>query len=150
MKYVQTGKLIDRNEYMAIHSWIRYRYGKASVCENKDCKNLSKCFEWALKKGSEYKRDKDCFIQLCKICHIEYDNHNVNILHSFRDADCMNRINEAKFKKVDQISKDGVLIKTWNSASEAGKYLCIDRVGIGGSINKKKPFKNYLWKIHNG
>jgi len=65
---------IQRNIYQNIHCWIRYHYGKASLCENKDCKCLNiKRYEWALKKGKTYEKNIDNFKQLCSSCHKNYD-----------------------------------------------------------------------------
>lgn len=74
------------NEYVSIHQWLRYHYGKASECTNPDCKHTSpKRFEWALRKGKRYARKVENFIPLCASCHRKYDfNEQVrrNILKS--------------------------------------------------------------------
>lgn len=62
---------MDKKEYTAIHKWLRDTYGKANHCEN--CSNHSKRFDWALKKGCMYERNKESFIQLCRSCHLKYD-----------------------------------------------------------------------------
>ena len=64
-------KKITKQEYLIIHKWIRDNYGKASKCEY--CTNPAKRYDWALKKGCEYSRDRNCFIELCRSCHIKYD-----------------------------------------------------------------------------
>lgn len=30
-------KDIGKNEYLAIHAWLRYKYGPATYCSNKKC-----------------------------------------------------------------------------------------------------------------
>lgn len=60
--------------YSNIHMWLRTNFGTASVCENMKCKDIGKRFEWALKKGSVYDKNRDNFLQLCSICHKKYDN----------------------------------------------------------------------------
>ena len=62
---------MDKKEYESIHKWIRRNYGKATKCEH--CPNPSKRYDWALKKGYEYKRDISYFMQLCRSCHVKYD-----------------------------------------------------------------------------
>ena len=53
---------IDRIIYASIHSWIRYKYGRADKCENKKCKNNNiKRFEWAFKKGKKYENNNTEF-----------------------------------------------------------------------------------------
>lgn len=61
------------SRYYSIHAWLKLKYGKASFCENVNCKNTPKRFEWALKKGCVYDRNRDNFIQLCPSCHRKYD-----------------------------------------------------------------------------
>ena len=61
-------------EYFRIHNWLSYHYGKASKCENTDCKNIKpKRFEWALIKGKQHSRNIENYIQLCPSCHRKYD-----------------------------------------------------------------------------
>lgn len=65
----------DDISYIGIHAWLRRTYGKAAKCENPKCEAEDvKRFEWALKKGFEYERKRENFIQLCKSCHVEYDD----------------------------------------------------------------------------
>ena len=136
---------ITRREYIAIHAWIRYKYGSANKCENDKCKHISKRFEWALRKSCEYKRDVKCFIQLCKTCHIEYDGQRPELLSSKRDKDCMDRINKAKFKTLYQYSREGVFLNKWQSITDAANSLGINRVCISTAITRNQAYKNYLW-----
>lgn len=66
-------ELKPEREYERIHAWIHRNYGKALICESKECKNISKRFQWALKKGCKYERNRGSFIQLCPSCHKKYD-----------------------------------------------------------------------------
>lgn len=79
----------DVKNYQKVHSWIRYNYGKANRCENKECKVPSaKRFEWALITGKRYAKKIENFMPLCPSCHRNYDmteeikknmsKHNVN------------------------------------------------------------------------
>lgn len=71
--------------YCGIHTWLRKNFGKANRCENPKChyprmgakKWLEKPYgyEWALKKGKEYKRKRNHFIQLCTSCHRKQDSN---------------------------------------------------------------------------
>jgi hypothetical protein len=63
----------ENKEYFRIHYWLRQTFGKASICENINCKHLSKRFEYALKKGFEHEKNRENYIQFCKKCHQEYD-----------------------------------------------------------------------------
>lgn len=63
---------MERNEYLSIHKWIRDNYGKASKCEHCNTSN-AKRYDWALKKGCEYSKDRTVFMELCRSCHVKYD-----------------------------------------------------------------------------
>jgi hypothetical protein len=66
--------------YGSIHDWIRNNYGKAVHCENELCQSGSQQFDWALRKGFIYKKKVENFIQLCRSCHINYDNKGERIV----------------------------------------------------------------------
>lgn len=57
----------------------------------------------------------------------------------------------SKFRKpVDQYSKEGVLIKTWESIYSIERELNYDRRNICRCLKKKKPTAyNYIWKYKN-
>lgn len=63
----------DNVRYFALHAWVSRHRGKASRCENPDCKSRNpKRFEWANVSG-EYNRDLNDFISLCITCHRKRD-----------------------------------------------------------------------------
>jgi len=62
---------VGSGKYMYIHKWLREKYGKANHCEH--CNKIKKRYVWALKKGFEYGKDVNNFIQLCDSCHRRYD-----------------------------------------------------------------------------
>ncbi len=64
--------LHDKN-YANVHYWIKAMYGRAYKCENNTCLGNSKKYEWAKLKGKNYEKKRDCFMQLCKVCHSKYD-----------------------------------------------------------------------------
>ena len=57
--------------YSHIHYWLNRNYGKANHCDF--CKNPSKRYDWALKKGYNYEKNRNNYFQLCKKCHANYD-----------------------------------------------------------------------------
>lgn len=61
--------------YAGIHKWLERDYGKASGCENLDCKLISKSFQWAKLRGADYDRNRLNFIGLCASCHQSYDKN---------------------------------------------------------------------------
>src|SRR3990167_3781949 len=68
----------DNVGYVGLHEWLYSNFGKASRCENPACvyprKGAKKMllkpwrYEWALRRGKPYKRDREHFIQLCIAC----------------------------------------------------------------------------------
>ena len=64
---------IPRNLYSSIHHWLKYHYGKADKCENKECNKTCKTFTWAKKRGVSYDYNRKHFIKLCRSCHSKYD-----------------------------------------------------------------------------
>lgn len=66
-------EIISLEEYGAIHYWLKKHYGKADMCENKNCTRDSKKYEWALKTGEKYDRKRSSFMKLCKRCHAKMD-----------------------------------------------------------------------------
>jgi len=59
--------------YSGIHVWLIRNFGKATRCENVTCAGRSKTYDWALIKGGDYKRLRNCFMMMCRSCHVKYD-----------------------------------------------------------------------------
>ena len=68
-----------------IHHWLRYHYGSANKCENKECSSISKNYTWALIHGKEYEKNRDNFRMLCAKCHLKYD-YNGGLHEAQREA----------------------------------------------------------------
>jgi hypothetical protein len=60
----------------AFHNWLTHHYKKPKICDNPNCKRISKQFDWALIKGKKYSHDRNNFIVLCRQCHTIYDEIN--------------------------------------------------------------------------
>ena len=59
--------------YKGLHDYINKYFGKAYKCENPNCKKHYKKFEWSLKKGRQYSRNRNDYWMLCVSCHRAYD-----------------------------------------------------------------------------
>lgn len=139
--------MISRREYLAIHAWIRYKFGSANMCESDSCAGLSKRYEWALRRGCVYTRIRSNFIMLCKRCHIIYDEHHPEKLHSLRDKATFDRIQTAKYKPVSQFDRLGNLINKWPSSTHAQQELGISRSAIGNTLKGlSKTAGGYIWR----
>ena len=66
---------VSASEYTNIHAWLRKNFGSAKECEGDQCKGKSLTFEWALKRGEKYEKNRDNFLRLCKSCHCIYDQN---------------------------------------------------------------------------
>jgi group I intron endonuclease len=59
---------------------------------------------------------------------------------------------EGAYKKIEQWSLDGNLVKVWNSIKEAGETLKIHRGSISGCANgypKNKTAGKFIWRFYN-
>ena len=59
--------------YNHLHRFLRDNYGSADKCQSRECIGRSKIFDYALIKGKKYCYKRECFIMLCRRCHIKYD-----------------------------------------------------------------------------
>ncbi len=57
----------------AKHKWLDNHFGKPQICENPHCLKKSKVFEWCLKRGGSYSRNRKDYLRLCRSCHRKYD-----------------------------------------------------------------------------
>lgn len=75
--------LIYGKHYVAVHNYLKYHYGKAYECHNKNCKYDSgffRKFHWAKLKDKKYEKKRENFIMLCTSCHSEYDRNTLKSL----------------------------------------------------------------------
>lgn len=146
MEWIKQGE-VNRNEYIAVHQWLRYKFGKANRCESCNGTRGSIHYEYALKKGCDYIRKIENFLMLCKKCHAEYDGFDNTKLHSYRNSECMGRINKAKLRPIRQFDKRGVFIKEWVSISEAAIGLSISIKAISNVLtNRARTSGGFIWE----
>ena len=125
--------------YQAIHKWIKRYYGKSNKCENKDCKNISKIFEWALIKGKKHEHNRENYKMLCKVCHMNYD-----IVQKTKNNIATTKM---KGKKILQYSKDKKLIKKWDNLCEIKYFLKINKEAVLNClIGRAKTSAGFIWK----
>ena len=75
--------------------------------------------------------------------------HSEESKKKMREAIRRNNKEKVSFnaKRVDQYTKEGKLIKTWNSATEIGKYYGVSSSCITMCCNgKRKSSQGYVWK----
>lgn len=66
----------ENASYSAKHKWIKYHFGKATRCENEECKFKNpRRFEWANISG-KWKLLRSDYKQLCPSCHRKFDFGN--------------------------------------------------------------------------
>lgn len=72
-----------------VHKWLVVHFGNPKVCEGLECTKKATWFDWALKTGKQYERNRENFIRLCRSCHRRYDmtpekrNQAINNLKKF-------------------------------------------------------------------
>lgn len=64
---------LSKNDIVAIHKWLDWHYGKPKTCVDKQCTGKSQTFDWCLKTGYKYERNRDNFQRMCRSCHRKYD-----------------------------------------------------------------------------
>ena len=79
--------------YVAKHQWIRRKAGKADHCDSPACRRKCSKFEWALKNNYQYDKIRKRYIQLCKVCHCQYDFY-------------FNSFNKDKLLKLSKLSNE--------------------------------------------
>lgn len=74
----------DMAKKMAIHDWIKKRYGFPPKCEHcgKESENHYQ-IQWA-NKDHKYSRNRDDWMRLCVSCHMKLDKHSEKIWESRR------------------------------------------------------------------
>ena len=65
----------SREEYMALHHWVRKNLGKPTECSSCRKTFSGKKIQWANKSG-EYKKYPCDWLRLCAKCHFIYDKTN--------------------------------------------------------------------------
>lgn len=90
-----------------------------------------------------------------RAAELEWCTRSMNIKHAYEvlnrqpTRNALGRINEKNplSKKVIQISKEGVVMKTWASSAEVGRALGLNRTNIGACARGKiKTAYGYKWQ----
>lgn len=78
---------VTKKLYQEVHKWLYKNYGNAHKCENKNCKNNSKHYQWSLIKGKTYDFVRSHFQMLCAKCHFQYDGpHGFVLGHKYNNG----------------------------------------------------------------
>ena len=128
-------------KYRRLHGWLVLTYGKANHCE--ECRDKhAKVYDWANISG-EYKRDPSDYKQLCRKCHIKFDETPSKKQLRKKCLD-MGR----QEVKVAQLGLDGNLIKYFPSLKNASKEVGIAYQGISACIKGiNRTSGGYLWRL---
>ena len=162
---------ITKSEYQSIHSWIRYRYGKASKCEDATCTGKSKNYAWALRKGFDYARNKENFMELCYSCHGRMDcteekrlKMSKSMLGRKRSPEAIEKtrrarlgskqpnnvkqnIRESLYKPVEKLGKDGAVIGWFPSMQHAAEENGVQRESISSAIRLNRMSRGYRYRL---
>lgn len=131
----------DKAGYVAIHTWLRNTYGKASRCESPNCESKSpKRYEYANLSG-EYKRDRSDYIQLCPSCHRKMDMSPELIakvsknLKPYAPGQTHTKLQEEDAVEIKRLYRDGGL----------DQYALANRYGVDQSLISR-IVNNKIWK----
>jgi hypothetical protein len=163
---------IPFREYANIHLWILYHHGKATKCVSNACSHKSNRFNWALRPGATYKRDMSQYHQLCVGCHARQDRTSegnqrigertrgtklsaetrlkIGLAHKGMKRTLKTRlaIGRAFAKPIVQKTKEGVLVRTWDSLMDAERQGGYGHTNISKAINGlSKSAYGYLWSL---
>ena len=133
IKGVKNREYNKPTSYHSIHGWIRWHFGPAQKCENKNCQRKSFIYDYALIRGKKYETKRENYMQLCRLCHVIYDG-------------IIEALTEMKKKPVVAINKLGEK-QLFKSGKEASKSLNVLRSGI--SLCLKGIYKTsggYKWE----
>ena len=134
--------LPNTSEYISLHQWLKYHYGKANHCSNNP-NHKSKRFHWANIDGI-YEKDIKHFVQLCPSCHKKLDwKEETRKKISLAQA---GKPRPYRMIPVIQKSKEGIVIKFWESVTSASKSLGILETSINNCLNgRSKASGGFNW-----
>lgn len=135
------------NHYFYVHKWLMQTHGKASRCELCDGKK-AKRFEWALKRGFNYEKKLENFLQLCPSCHRKYD-----FTEETRRNMSLNAFSRGKFggshataKKIYSIDRTTGNKEYFDSIEDAiKKYPNYKHPNISMNLTGKNPSAYNKW-----
>lgn len=137
---------LGSSQYRTVHNWLNRHYGKAALCENSNCLKTSTAFEWALKKGYQYAKKKDNFLQLCTSCHRKYDfseNCRAVIKENFKKG------RQARKKPVIKLDAGGKQLCIYESVAKAAKEIGCAHPSILKAISRQTKVRGFKWQWHN-
>lgn len=126
-------KIVDLKHYDKVHQWLRRNFIKTGKCEV--CGQCRRT-DWALKKGTEYEKDRNNFVELCRPCHVKYDfteetreKQAERMKSGLLNGTIPNpSTNKGKFgkdstaaKAIEKLSKEYELLETYDSLTLASK-----------------------------
>jgi hypothetical protein len=140
-KYKTAIERIGINNYIYVHVWLKKNHGKASKCEI--CHNPGKNYNWALKKGCEYEKRLENFIQLCVSCHRKYD-YNEEVVRRITQK-ISNKPRPNRYVSVIRIGLEGDK-KEYESIMRAAHENNMLRSAIANCLSKRSKIAGgYKW-----
>ena len=135
---------IGSSEYVEIHRWLKYWYGKANKCEICGDKTGKFRFEWAKKKGVEYVKERDNFIMACRSCHSKMD-FTEETRKKLRESHLGQE--SGRKKKVVQLDKSGKIIAGYESITEGARACGILKSAIINNLTGRyKSAGGFIWQ----
>ena len=122
-------KNIGKSEHSKIHCWLRNNYGNADKCVH--CNGNKSLYEYALKHGFKYEKNRKNFIMLCRSCHRKYD-------YKYRLPN--------NVKSISKLTLDGKFVTKYKSITGASKKTRILIGSIGNCLTGiSSKAGNFKW-----
>lgn len=138
---------VGSSQYRTIHNWLIRHFGKASCCEGSNCSGKSNKYDWALKKGFSYDKNREHFLQLCVSCHKKYDMTE-RAMEIGRDN--LNKGRYSKNKPVVKLDEVGNELEKYESVSAAAREMGCGHTAIIFAIQGRlERVKGFKWKYDN-
>ena len=111
------------------------------------CQECGKLFQ---PKNNSQKFCKGPHHSICVVCGKRFAPHESNRKNGkVCSAECKAKLNNPK--AIDQFTMDGVFIKTWQSARQISKELCVSHSNIIACCKgRQKSSVGYQWRYNNG
>lgn len=148
-------KIQHTSEYVNIHIWIKYHYGKANKCENPTCLHKpTKRYEWALKHDFVYEKNINNFWQLCVPCHKIYDytvERNNKLKEQKRTIETRMKMSMSHKGKLGNARKQILCLSTgvvYSSVLDAQAKTSVSNSAISNMLNdRSRTAGGFIWQI---
>lgn len=141
---IKPKKKRDSLSYANCHNWLRRKHGRATRCDNPNCKIPNpQRFEWALLKGRTYSKNVEDYMQMCASCHRIYDETPERIAKIKLSQKGKVPVNRRKVVLID-VTKN--TRHFFDSITEASEKLNIHKTSIHNNLAGRSKLSRGKYK----